>query len=369
MAREDLVYKVGVDASDAVSGLRKLEGAVRSTMSEVGDELDDSATAGDKFAASIDRLSSQMREDFNSAAIAAEELQRALRDAGSGLEVGDALAELKRMGISFDEITQGADQFATSLKQLDDVRLAGVKDLDSVAPGLASKLDDVGKSADSSKSALANMIGNTAQDLGAVSGIAGSLGVGLGQLGEYAADAALGGEKLGSALLSMAKVAGPMAALGIATAVVSSEMKRAAESKAFNAAQLKAFAKSMDETGSVISAINDQLEDTGQLVFKIAGGFDAIDVGGDIAPLLAALNLSTAEFLELVNSSPATWTKFMNGLKAAGVAEEDLINIQIAHGRILSDQAKATEVTALKTELLADGTDRKSTRLNSSHRL
>lgn len=148
MASEDLVYKVGVDASDAVSGLRKLEGAVRSSMREVEGELDDSATAGDKFAASIDRLSSQMREDFNSAAIAAEELKRALKDAGSTMDVGDAMAELSRMGISFDEITQDADKFATSLKQLDDVRLTGVKELDGVAPGLATKLDDVQKSAE-----------------------------------------------------------------------------------------------------------------------------------------------------------------------------------------------------------------------------
>ena len=135
----------------------------------------------------------------------------------------------------------------------------------------------------------------------------------------------------------------------------SKEMARAAASKAFNAAQLKEFTDSVEDTGSVLKAINDQLDDTGQLIFKIAGGFDAIDVGGDIAPMLASLNLSTAEFLRLVNSGDASWTRFMDGLKAAGVAEQDLINIQVAHGRILADQATATELTALKTELLAEG--------------
>ena len=72
--------------------------------------------------------------------------------------------------------------------------------------------------------------------------------------------------------------------------------------------------------------------------------------------MLGKLNLSTAEFLRLVNSGHASWTRFMDGLKAAGVAEQDLINIQVAHGRILADQATATEVAALTTELLADKT-------------
>jgi hypothetical protein len=261
MVGKDLTYTVGVDASDAVSGLRKLESAVRSTMRDVEGELDESASAGDKFAASIDRLSAQMKEDFNSSAIAAEELQRALKDAGSTMDVGDALTELNRMGISMDEVTADADKFAQSLKQLDDVRVTGVKELDSVAPGLATKLDNVQKSADSSKGALANMIGNSAQDLGELGGIAGSAGVAVGQMAEYFADAAFEGEGFGSVLKNFAAVAGPIAALSAGVAILSAGIAAYNKPAEDAAKRTEELGEAMDEGGDDALAFADVLRE------------------------------------------------------------------------------------------------------------
>lgn len=270
MATRDLTYTIGVDASDAAAGLRKLESSVRSTMRTVDDELGDGATAGDKLVASLDRVGVTMREDMASAAIAAERLQQALKDAGSGLDVGDAITSLRRMGISFDEITQDADKLAVSLKGLDDIRVAGVKDLDSVAPGLATKLDDVSKSADSSKSALANMVGNSFQTMGQSLGIVGDLGVGIGQLGEYAADAKLEGEGLGSVFKSMAGVVGPMAALALVTKGVADVMGRFTESQDRTTDSVKRWEDALASGGDGTDAYADSLRELGTVTLDVA---------------------------------------------------------------------------------------------------
>lgn len=290
MAGKELRYDISVDASDATSSLKGFEKAVRQALRGVEDELDEGASAGDKFSASIDRLTQQMREDFNSAAIAAEELQRALRDVGSQMDVGDALATLQRVGVSFDEVTADADKFATSLKQLDDVRLTGVRDLDTVAPGLATKLNDVSDSAEKSRNALANMVGNAAQDIGAVGGIAGSLGVGIGQLAEGFADATLAGEGFGSAIKGVAAVAGPIAGIALATQLLSTAMAGIQAEKAFRAGLVDQFADDLRDAQTVAESLYDTLKQTGDLEVTVpfSGGF--LNLGAEAKSLVGIVD-------------------------------------------------------------------------------
>jgi len=359
----DLTYRVGVDASDAVSGLRNLERSVRSAMKTVEGEFDDSASAGDKFAASIDRVAAAMKEDFASAAIAAEELQRALKDAGSGMDVGDALTTLQRMGVSMDEVTADADKFAASLKQLDDVRAAGVKDLDSVTPGLATKLDNVSKSADSSRSALANMIGNSTQTMGQFVGITDDLGVGIGQIGEYFADAAFEGENLGSVFRSFAGVVGPMAALGAATLVMSQAMEAAQASRAFNAANVKQYSDAIKEGVSATASFNDEIRQTGELQFRThtGGGFLGMFADTqDLLPVLERAGQDVASFNKIVEQYVKTQDfsgdandRNRASLEAQGASMLDAIDItkaavDEAHARIDAQQkgVRANELLA-----------------------
>jgi hypothetical protein len=266
VAGKDLTYTVGVDASDATSGLRRLESAVRSTMRTVDDELEEGASAGDKLVASLDRVAAQAKEDLNSAAIAAEELQRALRDAGSNMDVGDALSSLNRMGLSMDEVTADADKLAASLKQLDDVRAQGVSDLDAIAPGLATKLDGVSKSADSSKNALANMVGNSVQD---VTGLGGALGVALGQLAEFGADAKLAGEGLGSVFKGLAGVAAPIAGIAIATKAATDVMSRFSASQKRTTESVEMWEAALDSGEDATDAYKQSLAELGKVVLDV----------------------------------------------------------------------------------------------------
>ena len=370
MAGRDLTYTIGVDASDAAAGLRKLEGAVRSTMRTVEDELEDGATAGQKLAESLDRVAAQSKEDLSSAAVAAEELQRALRDAGSGLEVGDAIASLQRMGLSFDEITQDADTLAVSLKNLGDVRAEGVQELDAIAPGLATKLDNVERSASSSRSALANMIGNSAQTMGDSLGIVGDLGVGIGQLGEYAADARLEGEGMGSVFKNMAGVVGPMAALAAATKLVADVMASRSESAAAATAQQELLTEAYKEGGDAATNYARALNEAGKIEVALDRHKSAEEVGGlvslysklapivtlagealglfgeataDLAPMLSRAGVSTQEWADAVTGGSDAYKLFAAGLAATSLSADD-------QKTVLGELADAQEANAVASD-------------------
>ncbi len=176
--------------------------------------------------------------------------------------------DLRQMGLTLDDITANADKLGNKLKEVSDADVGGK--LGSSLGTTRGKLDEVNKSAESSRSALANMVGNSAQDLGQLGGIAGSSGVAIGQMAEYASDAALAGESMGSALASMAAVAGPIAAMSLAIQGVSSilnAMKQGqAVTKAFDTEQVKQFTEAVQSGEDVTKSYNATLAKTGEVL-------------------------------------------------------------------------------------------------------
>lgn len=348
----DLRYNVTVDASDASSSLKKLSNDVKKTTKDIEGSFDDSATAGDRFKATVDQLSGKLTTEFKAAAQAADKLGSALKEAGSEMDVGDAISDLKQMGFTFDEITADADKFAASLKQLDDVKATGVKELDAVAPGLATKLGDVEKSADSSKNVLANMVGNSAQDLGELGGVAGSAGVLIGQMAEYMADAKFEGEKFGQIVKNFAAVAGPAAALGLVIATVSGFMEKQAASAAAAAARTEELGTAMegaaDDAVGIADALKSNLDplrdfdaglallgsssvkavnDLGRSIPLVGRLFE--DTSRDVVAAMADAGVSLYDFSAAVEGSEDDRFKFLLNLRtmvSLGAITEDQYN-------------------------------------------
>ena len=215
-------YKIGVDSSQGVAGVKQFSSAVKRELKSIEGDFDDTATAGEKVATVLSKMAAELDTELDRAAQAADALSAALGPELAGrADVGQLVGDLQRMGLTFEEITADADKLAASLKEIDAVQMKG---LDSGLGGVKTKFGEMDDSVRGSRSVLANMVGNATQDLGALGGLAGSAGVAIGQMGEYMADATLNGQGLRSVVSDFVKVAGPVAALAIGIGGVSAVM-------------------------------------------------------------------------------------------------------------------------------------------------
>ena len=226
MADERLRIKIEADAKRAE---RDLE-----TLAKLGDELTD------------DDLTIVVRAKADAAEGEVKRLTKLLAGADDPVDI--------------KVITTGIRQAKDEIEQLTRlVEKADAETIDIDTSRTVKNLDDVGKSADSSKSVLANMVGNASQDFGALGGLAGSAGVAIGQMGEYMVDAAADGDNLGQILRNFGKVAGPIALISGAIAIVTGLMgelnKRAQES----AARTKEFGEAMKTAADDSTGLADVL--------------------------------------------------------------------------------------------------------------
>jgi hypothetical protein len=185
--------------------------------------LDDTGSAGERVALQMKAMADKMDADMRDAASAVgvletamgTELVESIRQAGGSIDriVGD----LKAAGLTYDDVRGDADALADAIRRVDETG-GHMDNLKAGADDAEASLKKVHTEGDNSKSVLANMVGNSVQDLGALGGVAGTAGMALGQLGEYATE---GNISLGG----LAKTAGPMIAVTAAVMGVAAVMK------------------------------------------------------------------------------------------------------------------------------------------------
>lgn len=316
---KDIEYRVEVDTSDSVRDLDKLGKAgkqagkdiksgledvgssdrsvqnVRDTLEDVVDILADVESKSSSVAAQL--VSDATKEDsqLRQAATAAEALKEALGESADKFDVDAVVGKLNRLGLGFDEIEADAEQLAAAIKRVDDIQLRRVNDGISTTRQSMGQLRD---SSDQSRSVLANLAGNAAQDLGELGGVVGTLGVGIGQLAEYAVDGNI-------ALSNLAKVAGPMAALSAAVYVVGQAMAAINAEKAFDEAQVKDFFDALRDGQTVVDHLRETIEETGRLDFEtgLFGGGGLLGITSqtqNLIPLFNEIGINYSEFLDLL---------------------------------------------------------------------
>jgi hypothetical protein len=248
-----------------------------------------------KVLGAFDQVAAEAKET----AAAADVLGRALGpELAAKADTGAIVGELQQMGLTLDQITANADQLGGKMRELSEADVGGK--LGASLGTTRGQMDELGKSAGSSKSVLANMIGNSVQDVGALGGVAGSAGVAIGQMGEYMADAAADGDSLKQILSGFGSVAGPLAAMAVAMQVVNQVMEQRAKSAKTAADAVESMSDAMDEGGSAAKNYADSLEEAGEIQGRF-GKATADDMGG-IASFVAkmpgaagiALNLAGA---------------------------------------------------------------------------
>ena len=238
-----------------------------------------------------------------------------------------------------------ADKFADTLKQLDDIKVKATADgLDD----MGKKLQNADDQATNAKGALANMVGNSAQD---ISGLNSSLGVAIGQMAEYAADAVLAGTSTKQAMKEMALVAGPIAALaGLQMGI--SAVKGAADdwrkSQEAFVAQQHDFNKAVEESGSQFQAVSDLIEDN--VLLQPSPEMTTVQSLINDLPLLGRMLDDTAESTVTV----------AEGLAQAGISQQewfDAMRVDAAGGGLAAYTAMIDKLHALNnTGTITDDT-------------
>lgn len=340
MPNRSLSYKVEFDTRSAVRDLQRLTREGKRAGEEIADGFDSTETAGTNALRALTKQLDTLEQNAKGTAQAAEAIGRQLGEGFDTAKVSRFVADLNRIGVGFDEIEQKAEEFAAVLKRADDTDLSSVRgELDQVGVGL-DKTRDAG---DQSRSVLANMAGNSAQDLGELGGVVGTLGVGLGQLAEYATEGNI-------ALSQLAKVAGPMAGLAAAGLIVQQEFARIAARKKWTTDDVEAFADAIDDVGEGVESIRQKLEEAGEFTTNFLPGADFI-------PLLERIGVTSEDLAAALAGDVDAVGRLQDAMNAANVDLQTQLFILEALNQGQTNYGTAVDGAATSNEFFATTLD------------
>lgn len=298
---------------------------------KLNSELDETASMADMVADALDNATDQMVADMKAADKAAESLGSALGPELAG-KIGSAkldafIGDLRRAGLSFDDITANADRFADSLRRMD----AAADSVGNVEQALVR----TGDAADRSGGVMANFVGNAIQELPGLSGAFGPLNTAIGQFAEYAAEGGVSAQ-------GFLKAAGPIAALGAGFALISTLMNELGKNQRevteqsqklldvqrdlADARYATAAEKMVTQYGDMISAANDLGISTTDVVRSMQGQYDLVgELRGrydDLIDRFNAMQNKNSDEATAVRLQAAAYNDLANQLDIAGKAYE-----------------------------------------------
>jgi hypothetical protein len=294
-------------ASKIVDGLDKKLEALTDPKHEIEVSADDNATDDIKpLEKLLDGLTDEQKEIVLNAQVTAAEADIKRLDKSLG-----NIKDKDKLDIVIDARDSASDRLEQAVKLRDDLNAKKVEiqvDVSQTGRQALTDLDDglkgVRDNADQSRSVLANMAGNTAQDLGQVGGVAGSAGVALGQLAEYASEGNI-------SMSNLAKTAGPLLGLAAAGLVVQKAMQGIAEAKAFRKEQVEDFSEALKEGGDQAANLRDRLREIGKIEYSKGGPFGGT---GDATKSLQNLGVSVERLSQAVTGSKDDLDAFVGSL-------------------------------------------------------
>jgi hypothetical protein len=351
MPERKLTYKVDVDTGTAVRDLEKLGQAGGDAGKDIAKGFDQAKSASAQALDALSAKMDQVEQDARGTASAVAAIKAELTVDVDDSKVEGFVSDLKnKMGVAFDAVEQDAKEFAAVLERGVDLS----KTVNEIH-GVGNALDTTRSSADQSRSVLANLAGNTAQDLGELGGVVGTLGVGVGQLAEYAVDGNI-------SLKNLAGLAGPMLGLAAAGAAVQDVMGNIAATKAFNAEQVQGFSDAIGDLGNTSLALREALDgvfnarvDDDSLWGQLTGGQKT----EDLADNLATVGVSLSDIDEIIRSGAddrASWELLPavqdldRVIQAAGVSTDE-------YGRIMDGVFESTMNYTTATKGAAAGAE------------
>lgn len=281
----------------------------RKNLGALSEGLDGAGSAADRLIASIGQTADRLDSELKQSRAAADALARSLgpdfaaRVGQGGIE--RLVIDLRKAGLTLEEITADADRLGAALGQLDDVNLSNVRtELGTLDDGMKR----VGDSADRSRGVLANFTGNAAQEIPGVSAAMGPLNTAIGQFAEYAAE---GGISLSGLAKTVGPIAGIAAGIGILKGVLGASSERA-----------KLLAKDAEIVTDALLEQKDAVDALAQAGIR-AKKLDFFDpdsgiFGGaeDIIPRLDQLGYQWADIEKVLRGGAPAAKEFANQLRA-----------------------------------------------------
>jgi uncharacterized protein Yka (UPF0111/DUF47 family) len=333
--KNDVTISLDLDDRKAQQNLKKLSKEVRG----LDDDFEDAESAGKALARAIEQSADDMIDEIDATARAVEAMEKQLD--GVDLDPRQVVADLKKIGLTADDVEADAEALADALRKADGVKIhaaeAGFKDLSQAVGDVDG---DIGRTGDTMSGFVAGSVG----ELPLISEQMGPLSEGLGQLTE----GALNGEV---AMKGLVAAGLGMGALTLAMQGINGHFEAQAAIDAFNAEQVEEYTEALEGADSQLEGIVEKLTDAAGVQINLFG--EAIDITGEIVD--AGLNVET--FGKLLEEGEETWDAWAESARGAGV-EAGTVDAVLAG---LRSEAKAldaaTAAAAITNEFLGDTVD------------
>ena len=279
---------------------------MRRGVKDLVSQLDDSESAGKRVATAMRQLAGDAERDFADARDAADKLARALGDEtvaeiqAAGRSVDGYIDELRRMGLTYDDVRNDVDELADSIRRVETTR-SSIEGLKAPLKDVDTNIQGVRSSADQSRAVLGSMVGGSAADLAGLGGVAGTLASTLDQMTSYAVEGQF-------SLKSLASIAGPLVGVGVAVAGISWAMGR-----------LRADTEDAKEEAELMLKVQTKLRDG---KFEEAAA-DLADEYGGLAAELKAMGVPQDEVMQFIIGAAEEMPTFNRLLEENKVAFEE----------------------------------------------
>jgi hypothetical protein len=335
MAAKDIKLNLDLNTKDAQRAVKDLN----KELSNTDDSLEDVESAGKQMARAIEKAADDTIDEIEKTKRAVDALETALDgfDADPTKVVGD----LKKMGLTSEEIEADAEELAAAIKRIDDVKLsaakAGFDDLDEAL----GRTDSSGRAA----GAAIGGVGGSISELPGV-GTLGPIAESMGQLAEGALEGEVNMKQLLGAGLALGAVA--LVAKGI-----EGRFSRIAESKAWKKEQIESYTDALKDTDSAVDAVAQKLRDSEELTFSLGEGL----IKMDLLPQIAKAGLGVEEFSELVAGGTETINKWAEAQRSAGNDTEAVNAVVLAATQETAFFAEAQEAAAISAQFFGEEED------------
>lgn len=294
---------------------------------KLGENIDDTRTAGKKFADAMGDVADEIQKELGQARKASQQLEKALGPEltkalnESGKSVDNLVAEFHKAGLSYQDIEHDTEALAGAIRKMNTVA-------DSVDDHVSKPIGHVAEKTDKATNALENFYGNAIQEVPGISDTFGPLNTAIGQVAEGIAAGEVGLGSLVAAAAPMAAIAGGFM---IVNGILNANKKAAEEDKKI----IELFKKAIIAAG----------EDGSSVAHNLAKGWS--DAGGVFVKVQKQIQMAGASWGDSVIQTVSENVKLDDSLYKMGVTYEQFAQAVLNNGGDLKEWIKTVDTSKL----------------------